>query len=326
MAIETNQALTQDFDQQLSRWEHAGLITHDQSVAIHDFEAHTPKAARASLVAEVLVYLGSAAVVAAAFTLIAQRWRELGFGTKLSGAIVLAIAAGVTGAFMRTSEAPAMKRSASVIWGLSVAFAAGAGGVIAEETDPDRAWQTLLIVAGPAWVLSTIYWQRDKGAVQLLVSTAASIPMALAAADAIFGRLSTTIGGMTVAGLGAIGVFTTAMGWVPAKRTGEVLYPAMTLFGTWITVAMPDSLWAEIMGAVVSIAFLGLSVKLGSMRLLGVGGSGIFVFLTTIVLRHFSEQLGIPLALLICGVSLIGAAVVVGRLRPLVRGSASPGR
>lgn len=326
MAVEIKQGHTQSVDQQLSRWEHAGLITHDQSVAIHDFEVRVPQAGRSSLVAEVLVYLGSAAVVAAAFTLIAQRWRDLGFGTKLSGAIALAIVSGLSGASIRTVEAPALKRSASVIGGLSVAFVAGAGGVIVDEYYPGRVWQILLIVAGPAWVLSAIYWQRDKGAVQLLVSTAASIPLTLAAADAIFGRLTPTIGGMTVSGLGAIGIFTTAMGWVPAKKTAEVLYPAMTLFGIWITVAMPDSLWAEIVGAVVSIAFLGLSVNLGSMRLLGAGGFGIFLFLTTIVLRHFSERLGIPLALLISGASLIGAAVVVGRLRPLVRGGVAEGR
>lgn len=61
---------------------------------------------------------------------------------------------------------------------------------------------------------------------------------------------------------------------------------------------------------------LGLSVSVRSVRFLATGGIGLFVFATMIVMRHFAEQIGVPLALLVSGIALIGAAILVARLHP----------
>lgn len=76
----------------------------------------------------------------------------------------------------------------------------------------------------------------------------------------------------------------------------------------------PDALWAEILGVAMAGLLLALAVQIDSTRFLTVGGVGLFAFLTMIVMRHLSDQIGVPVALVLSGAVLIGAALLVARL------------
>lgn len=305
-------------DVELERWRRAGLISSDQATSIHEFEAHRPPSSRTSLVVEVLVYLGVAAVLGSAIALVAQQWDEFGVAGRLAFFLVLATTSGVGGWLLRGSENTPGTRAGSVLWLVSVAFAVGAGAVVADEYAPDR-WQTPLIVAGPAWLLASRYWQSERRPLQLLAATVTFVPVVLAGVDLVFGEITPTSAGTTMAVIGLIGIGVTPKGWVPPRRFAELFYALVLLFGLTTMAGQPNALWAEVLGVLVAAGLLALSVNVRSVRFLGAGGVALFIFATMIIMRHFAERIGVPVSLLVSGIGLIGAAILVARLRPLTK-------
>lgn len=301
-------------DQELERWERAGLITHDQVVRIHAVEAVAPKATSTSMVAEILVYLGLAAVFAAAAALVGQQWESIPFGARLALVAAPAIGAGVTAAGLR-SRGEAASRAASVLFAGSVGLTAGVGAVIIDEVTPGRDWQSMLIVGGPAFVLALVCLWLEPRALQLLAMVGTGIPVALSGVDLVWGEVTDTYGAMTVAAIGFYGVTRASSLWpIEPARFAEGLFAGTLLFGIWNAAVQEDALWAEFLGLAAAGALLAFSVQIRSTRFLIAGGIGLFAFLTMLVTRHLTDQIGAPLALLLCGVALIGAAALVMRL------------
>src|SRR5437867_5355231 len=110
----------------LEEWTEAGLISLDQRDAIEAFEQEgQPKVASASP-AELLVYVGVAAVLGALIPVMG-RLSTVGRAMLLS---TLMLASGAAGVALIREETRPLARAASVLWFLSVVFAAGAGAYL----------------------------------------------------------------------------------------------------------------------------------------------------------------------------------------------------
>lgn len=301
-------------DEELARWERAGLITHEQAVRIHAVEAVQPTTATTPLIVEILVYLGLAAVLAAVAALVGQQWESIPFGARLALIATLAVVAGAIAVGLR-SRGEAASRAASVLFAGSVGLTAGVGAVIVDQVTPQRDWESMLIVGGPAFVLALAYLRLTPRALQVLAAVGTSIPVALSGVDLLWGEVTDTYGSMTVAAIGFYGVARASSLWpIEPARFAEGLFAGTLLFGIWSAAVQEDALWAEFVGLAAAGTLLTFSVQIRSTRFLVAGGIGLFAFLTMLVTRHLSDQIGAPLALLLSGIALIGAAVLVLRL------------
>jgi hypothetical protein len=62
-----------------------------------------------------------------------------------------------------------------------------------------------------------------------------------------------------------------------------------------------------------------MSVAVRSIILLGFGAAGTFVFVPQLIIEFFGDSIGIPLALFIAGVLLVGISLLAIRLRRSVK-------
>jgi len=70
-----------------------------------------------------------------------------------------------------------------------------------------------------------------------------------------------------------------------------------------------------LLGLVTAGVLLTFSVTLRNTILLGFGAAGIFIFVPQIIFEYFGDTIGVPLALFLTGVVLLGGALLVARLR-----------
>jgi hypothetical protein len=78
--------------------------------------------------------------------------------------------------------------------------------------------------------------------------------------------------------------------------------------------------WMYVIGIATAAAAMAASVPLRNTALLALGALAMFGYLTAVAARYLHQSLGVPSALAITGVLLIGLAVVSARLmRPMTR-------
>ena len=117
--------------------------------------------------------------------------------------------------------------------------------------------------------------------------------------------------------------------WIVAGRIGAMKPPAVALalgaVGVVIapTFAMVPAGFGLVLGTVGSAALLAASVGLRNTPTLVLGALGLFAYLTGTIVRYLSDTIGVPVALLLSGVVLVGVAVATSRLKRLT-GAASP--
>ncbi|HEX9711984.1 MAG TPA: DUF2157 domain-containing protein [Actinomycetota bacterium] len=305
-------------DDDLQRWTDAGLIRSEQRGAILEHErARTVSGSRIPAVVEVLIYLGAAAVSGAVIALLSDVWEDLSTPGRFTLLALLSVAAGVGGAVLRGPGNTPITRAASVLWLLSVGFLVFALiGVGADE--PEEAWQGLLLVGGPSLVLAAAYQRLQPRAPQMFAVFGTAITVALGLSDLVT-PLGETSGGIAVALVGAGAGALTRAGRLTPEGVAYALAGITLLAGMWIPGFEDGGAWAEALAIAFAAALLGASVAIRSTHLLIVGALGLFLFVTTSVMRHFADTIGVPVALLLVGVLLIGSAVMVARLRPMTR-------
>jgi hypothetical protein len=80
------------------------------------------------------------------------------------------------------------------------------------------------------------------------------------------------------------------------------------------------------LGVAVSVALIGASVTLRHTGALALGAVGLFGYLTGTIGYYFADTIGVPFALLLSGVVLVGIAIAVTRLRHATIEPAPPAR
>ncbi|NIA26286.1 MAG: DUF2157 domain-containing protein [Gammaproteobacteria bacterium] len=309
----------QDLDERLAKWKQAELISDEQAAAIVRFEgAEQPQ--RSTLIAEVLGYLGGALAIVALWVFIAQFWGRLEIWAQLTLIGVLTVGFLAAGAWSRTGEGEAVRRLSSFLWFLGITGVAGWFGVFSGQIlnihdKPQALWITI-----PTFVVATLLW---KALPKLLQAAAliGSVHAVVLSAVAQLDPSPTEWFGLIVWGIGVATVLLAWGGTLQPAGTSYALGIAAILIGPSMAAGMLDTAWPLWLGLVSAAVMLASSVPLREVLLLVGGAGAVFVFLPQLIFTYFEESLGVPVALFLSGVVLIGAALLIARLREEVAGT-----
>ena len=304
----------------LEAWETRELLTHDEAEAIRTFERqHEVVEHRVPLLAEALGYLGAVLAVAAFFALIGPRWGDMEQPARLAilgGAIALTF---VGGWMIRHEEEPALARLSGVLLTLSVAAVAG---FLAQAlvTDPvgDRPWALFAVAVGSAAYARVLQIVKPCVPLQAAVflGTLGTLGGAAVWADQAgwisFDENSWWFGVAMVI-VSAAWMLAGRAGLMEPERAAYVIGAVGAVIGP--TFAMPPPTLGLWLGVAVSVALIGASVVLRHTGVLALGAVGLFGYLTGTIGYYFADTIGVPFALLLSGVVLVGIAIAVTKLR-----------
>ena len=284
---------------------------------------------RISLLTEAVAYVGAILILAGSIAAVSQRWHNItawGRVGILAGAAVLFL---LTGIIVRRVHEPAIQRLVDVVWFLSVAGLAGAIGFAAYDVYGNTAQVTALAVGIGITVYAGALWLVRQHALQnlalftgLIVTICAAIvtidnsPPSLAFALALWGF-----------GLAWVG-----LGWRRYVEPLWVTVPSGVLLALIAPgLAAGEYGWIYAIGIATAAAAMAASVPLRNTPLLALGTLAMFGYVTGVVVRYFHQSLGVPGALAVTGVLILGLAAVTARLiratrppKPNEPGAAAP--
>lgn len=315
-------------DERLDDWVAAGLIDPEQAERIRTFEsdaASGPADARPNgmtggtrwRLAEALGYLGGALAVLAAVLLVGEFWDELETWARLLLLLTTSALLLAAGAWARVTRVEAVGRLGGFLWFASVVTWAFAVGIAIDRT-VEPADETTVLVVGLLSVsyAAPLWWWRREALQQLAVF--AGLAAALLAALGHVEHIEPEGFGMSLWALAVSwGLFTWA-GPVRPTRTGYVVAGFAALAGSQVVSFGAEPGWGHALGLLTAAILLAASVAVGSFAMMGLGAAGAFVFVAQIVFEYFADTIGVPLALFVVGVLLIGAAVLTAHLKPRV--------
>lgn len=301
-------------DEQLGRWRSEGLISAEQATAIRAFEE--PETHRIPLVAEVLGYLGGSLALVAIGVLVSQYWSQMELWARLLLVAVLTIVFLAAGWWIRRIENPAVARLKSFLWALGTVGVGLWFGLLADGSFGAEEATVSLIAFGAAAVVATLLWMVNRSMLQQAALFGSIIGVAVSALGE-FPHMPEEFFGLAI---WAIGVAWALLAWgllIAPERTGYVLGSAAMLIGAQaFAVAPPGDLgWGLLLGIVTAVALLIAAVAARDTILLGFGAAGIFIFVPQIIFKFFADTIGVPVALFLTGVALLGTALLVARLR-----------
>ncbi|MDQ4093041.1 MAG: hypothetical protein M3143_06450 [Actinomycetota bacterium] len=296
----------------LQRAVESGTLSADQAQAVLAAERTRREqfgGGRRLPVTEALGYFAGLLALSGAATLAIQYWRDVPIAGRLGLLAAVAAATWLVGAWIADGSAPALIRLRGALWfGSSVAVAALAGQIAWDVAHAGEA--TVWLAAGAAVAVHAgLLWQlRDRPAQHL-----ACLIGVLAAAGGAAGLtdLDSAIG----LAIGAVGTVWMVAGWSATLRP-----PTMALVGGGIAVLVGAGStvvgWSDaapLLGLAAATALVAVGVGTDRTPLTIVGLIGTFVYLPWTVGHFFADSVGVPLAMLLCGVALL--AITLALLR-----------
>ena len=268
---------------------------------------------RVSLLTEAVAYVGAILLLAGGGAAIGQRWNDItdwGHVGVFAGAAVFFLLVGV---IVRGVGEPAVQRLAGVVWFVSVAGVAGAVGFVTHDVYGNTGAVSVLAVEVAITLYSAVLWLVRRRALQNVALFAGLVVTICGTIVTVAGAPAPTLA-FTLA-LWGFGLAWAVLGW---RRYAEPLWVAVPL-GVVLaliapSVAVGDHGWVYAVGIVTAAAVMAASVPLRNAVLLALGTLAMFGYVTSAVVRYFHESLGVPAALAITGVLILGLAVVSARL------------
>ena len=267
---------------------------------------------RVSLLTEAVAYVGALLLLGGGIAAVGQRWSDIsGWGhVGLLGAVAAVFL--VAGVVLRTVDDDAIRRLVSVLWSGSVVGVAASVAVVTGEVLGSGDATTLLVTGLATAAYAAVLWLLRRRALQnaalfgaLIVTVCGVIATAFASPTALVFALS----------LWVLGLAWAALGWL---RIVEPLWASMPL-GVLLALIAPsvgiaDHGWMFAVAIVTAGAFMAAAVPLHNTPLLGVATVAMFAYLTSMLVRYFAHSLGVPAALALAGLLILGLAVVSARL------------
>ncbi len=334
----------------IEEWVEDGLISPEQGQALRRREGESAMVSvptRRVKADEIFVYLGSLVVFLAMAFLVEQNWRALGSAGRILSVLVPTVAMLALGWRLRGSESAEeakrlrLRRGAQALWLggclLSALFFMVTfhelGLIDWSERGPTDPWVLLscLLATGVAGV-----------AFVLLPTVTQSITFHLCGSAVLLtflGWLDQTLPPLNhfyesllilVIGLAAGGLCLALSEWLRSKGRKDLvgvsrIFGALAVLGFTFIVATDEysATWQKItmeaIAFLASIAFIAASVKRQSQAFLYSGAAFLLFVIINVNFEHFADRIGMPIALLISGVLLIGLGLGTERLSRHIR-------
>ena len=316
----------------LQRWQQAGLLDSDTAGRIRSFEqsgaTRSPSAQQESPrpgVVEALLYLGVAILVVGVVALTGQQWSDLRSWSRVAVLGVPALLSVFAGLALKRSGEPSLERAGSVVWMVSVALVAGALAVANSEYELgdsagfDGDHSTTLLLALFTLLVAAAFWVISPRDPQVLALGGSAVFFAIAA-GAWPDVFSSALTGICLALLAAAGLVAAEVGSFGPKDSASFVSASLLAVGAFVG-GIDSPAWTQLIVLVVGAALVYLSVTRDSIAYMVIGVGAIFVGLITFIFRHFASDIGAPLALMLSGAIVIGGVLMMAQLRPLVRGN-----
>jgi hypothetical protein len=302
----------------LRRAVEAGIISADQADAVLAAErtrpqVHGPSGGRRLPVTEALGYLGGLLALSGAVTLAVEYWRDVPIAGRLALLAAVAIATWLVGTRIADQAAAALVRLRGALWfASSVAVAAFVGQFIWDVAHGSQ--ETVVLSSGAAAAVhAALLWRGQDRPAQHLACLGGVL-------TAVGGAAALSADGESVVGL-AVAVAATL--WVAGGWLRVLPPPALALVGggaaVLIALAITAGDWSDaapLLGLAATGVFIAVGVGTDRTPLTVVGLAGAFGYLPWTVGHFFSGSLGVPLAMLLCGIALLAATLLLLR-KPL---------
>lgn len=271
-----------------------------------------PAGGRISLLTEAVAYVGMILILAGGGAAIGQRWNDIadwGHVAIFAGAAAFFL---VLGLILRRVHEPAVQRLVGVVWLLSVAGLGAAVGFAVHEVYGASGEVTALMLGIAMAVYAAVLWLVRKRGLQNLALFIGLVVTIVGAILSVPGEASSLAFALA---LWMFGLVWALLAW---RRYLEPLWVAAPL-GVILaliapSVAVADHGWVYTIGIATAGAAMAISVPLRNAPLLALGTIAMFGYVTSTVIRYFSDSLGVPATLAITGVVILLLATVSARL------------
>lgn len=298
----------------------AAAITPEQAQAIRRIEGELARQAaspaRIPLIAEALGFLGGTLAVIAGVVTTSRFWDQFSAAVRLSILGGLAALLIVAGRVVRREGEPALAHLGSFLWALATGAAAFWAGLLAVDVLEWEGADVACLVGAIALVVAAALWVWRAAPLQHLATLAA---LAVTVAG-IAGQVEHVGGVFIGVSLWALGVIWVVLAWTRVVRPTPLGYAAggaLAMGGAMVLGS--EGLWGDALAILTALALLAASVPTRSIMLLWVGVAGVFVSVPATIFEHFGSSVGVPVALFLVGIALIGVAVGASRLVREVR-------
>jgi hypothetical protein len=281
------------------------------------------RAGRVSLLTEAVAYVGAILVIAGGATAIGQRWSDIsdaGHVGVLAGGAALFL---VAGTLVRHVAEPAIQRLVSVLWFVSAGGVAAAVGVAAGQVFDLSAEVVVLDIGLATLGYAGLLWWLRRQVLQQVALFAGCILTGIGVVGTIAGGEPPTLPSALL--LWALGISWAVLGW---RRYVEPMWAAvplgvlLALFAS--TIAVGPHGWFYVIAIGTAAGVMAVSVPTQNPVLLGMGTIAMFGYVTSAVVRYFGDALGIPAALALTGLLILGLALVSARLLKAARPAPPP--
>ena len=272
---------------------------------------------RFSLLTEAVAYVGAILVLAGGIAAVGQRWNDIshwGHVGLLAGAAALFLGAGVV---LRNVTDAAIRRLVSALWFVSVGGVAAAVALATHDVYDNSGTTTLLVTGLATTAYSAALWLLRQRALQNAALFGSLIGAVCGVIAASF-EPPTAI--MFALSLWVLGLAWAVLGWL---RVAEPMWASMAL-GLLLALLAPsfgiaDHGWMFAVAIATAGVLMAASVPLHNTPLLGVATVAMFAYLTSMLVRYFQDSVGVPAALALAGLLILGLAVVSARLMRAAR-------
>jgi hypothetical protein len=302
---------TGDLAEVLQRAVAARILSADQAQAVLAAERARKgvSGGRRFPVIEAVGYLGALLALSGAVTLVVRYWREVPTAGRLALLAAVAAATWLVGTRIGEASAAALIRLRGALWfASSAAVAAFAGQATSDLAHASDAAVWLLSGAAAAASAGLLWRLRERPAQHL--ACLAGVLMAAGGAAGLAGAEGPV--GLAIAAAGALWG---AAGWLallPPPVLAMAAGGVAVLAGAGIT-AGDWSDAAPLLGLAAATVLLAVGVATDRTPLTVVGLAGGFGYLPWTVGHFFADSLGVPLAILLCGIALLAVTLVVLR-------------
>lgn len=270
-----------------------------------------------SLVTEAIAYVGAILVLGGGITAVGQRWNDITDWGHVGLAAAAAALFLVAGIVLRDVADGAIQRLVSVLWFVSVGGVAAAVALAAHDVYGNSSRTTLLVTGVATTGYSAALWLLRRRALQnaalfgsLIVAVCGVIAASLESPTAIVFALSLWVLGLGWAVLGWLGLAEPMWASLPLGVLLALLAPSL---------GIADHGWMFAVAIVTAGVLMAASVPLHNTPLLGLATLSMFAYLTSMLVRYFKDSLGVPTALALTGLLILGLAVVSARLMRAAR-------